>query len=313
MHLQFKESIDAVACKGFEDNSEKIGEGKMRFLGTSAGEGIPNPFCTCKVCENARRVKGKEVRLRSSFMLDETFFIDLGADYVVQAIMQNINLDKAEHVLFTHVHFDHINYTIFWERFCKHAGSSRPMNVYLTEEAYEFLNQFLLVSPVTEGREHYIVPENVIFVQLDFYKTYTIGNYQVTPLRGSHATAFEKNSANYLIERDGFALYYAVDSGYFLQESFQALKGKKLDVFIGECTFPEVDKEVVNKNSGHMDIKMFLRNLEVLYKNETITENTEIYMTHISGSGLTHEEIVKYMQSLDLPYKIHVAYDGMVI
>ena len=43
----------------------------MRFWGTSAGGAIPSPFCRCEVCENARKVGGKEIRLRSAFRIDK--------------------------------------------------------------------------------------------------------------------------------------------------------------------------------------------------------------------------------------------------
>ena len=53
----------------------------MKFLGTGAGEGIPNPFCTCRICEYARKHGGKDIRTRSSFMLDRHTIIDMGADF----------------------------------------------------------------------------------------------------------------------------------------------------------------------------------------------------------------------------------------
>ena len=70
----------------------------MKFLGTSAGEGIPDPFCTCPICENARRVGGKELRTRSSFLLDEETIIDLGADYFAQARDHGLRRrDRVQH------------------------------------------------------------------------------------------------------------------------------------------------------------------------------------------------------------------------
>lgn len=32
---------------------------KIHFLGTAASEGIPNPFCRCEHCQQARIRKGK--------------------------------------------------------------------------------------------------------------------------------------------------------------------------------------------------------------------------------------------------------------
>ena len=36
----------------------------MRFMGTGAGEGVPTPFCRCRVCEHARKVGGKETGIQ---------------------------------------------------------------------------------------------------------------------------------------------------------------------------------------------------------------------------------------------------------
>lgn len=38
---------------------------KIHFLGTAASEGIPNPFCRCAHCQQARILKGKDLRTHS--------------------------------------------------------------------------------------------------------------------------------------------------------------------------------------------------------------------------------------------------------
>ena len=43
---------------------------KLLYLGTAAAEGIPAAFCSCPVCTNARRQKGRELRSRSQVLLD---------------------------------------------------------------------------------------------------------------------------------------------------------------------------------------------------------------------------------------------------
>ena len=62
--------------------------GKMTisFLGTGAAEGIPAPFCRCAACENARKVGGKEVRMRMGVLIDSTLLIDFSPDAFVEAM-----------------------------------------------------------------------------------------------------------------------------------------------------------------------------------------------------------------------------------
>ncbi len=281
----------------------------MKFLGTSAGEGIPDPFCTCPICENARRVGGKELRTRSSFLLDEETIIDLGADYFAQARDHGLRLDKLRTVLLTHTHDDHFNYTFFWERSVKRAGTGEPLTVILSEEGKRYFDEFYVRSPAL-GSERLLSPPNAVLRAVKPGVPFEAGPYRVTPLRGRHSTAFEKNSTNYLVERNGESLYYALDSGYFTEETFEALRGRRLTYFIGECTFP-VDFDYMTRESGHMDKKRFVENLDRLYEIGTIDEKTKIYATHISPFGSTHETLSAFFASLDRPYRAEAAYDGL--
>ena len=44
---------------------------KIKYYGTSAGAGIPEIFCNCRVCNYARENKGKDIRTRSQAVIDE--------------------------------------------------------------------------------------------------------------------------------------------------------------------------------------------------------------------------------------------------
>ena len=52
---------------------------KIKFYGTSAGGGIPEIFCYCRVCEYARQHGGKDIRTRSQAVIDDC----LGMEYPV--------------------------------------------------------------------------------------------------------------------------------------------------------------------------------------------------------------------------------------
>ncbi len=282
----------------------------MIFLGTSAGEGLPNPFCRCRICENARKVGGREIRTRSSFMLDSKTVIDIGADFLTQAFLRGIALDEVENVLFTHMHDDHFNYTFLWERAVRREGGNHPLTVWTSEQGYRFFEELYFTQPALGTKNNC---RDVTFVKMKWGETYTVGDYTVMPLRGHHGTVFEETSTNYLIEKDGRTLYYALDSGYFLEDTFAALEGRKLDTLIMECTFPRRDNPCVQENSGHMDPFMCIKTLDRLNETGAITADTAIYFTHISPYGSTHAELCDYVAALDKPYRITVAYDGLEI
>ncbi|MBE6613188.1 MAG: hypothetical protein E7632_11935 [Ruminococcaceae bacterium] len=286
----------------------------MKFLGTGAGEGTPDPFCTCPVCENARRVGGREVRTRSSFMLSDTMLIDIGADYFAQAVMQGVSFADLEHILITHTHDDHLNYTFLWERLVRRAGAEQTLHVYFTGEAYDYINDFYL-SAKGVGSEKFL--QGVELVRLEHGMTYDIGGWKVTPLRGRHGTAFEKNTANFLMEKGGESLYYALDSGYFLDETFDALAGRRIGTFIMECTNAIIEngaaKQITTFPGGHMDLALCLMTLDRLYESGGITADSRIYLTHISPNRTTHAELCEFLAALDKPYRITAAYDGLEI
>lgn len=284
---------------------------KLRFWGTSAGEGIPDPFCDCRICQNAREKGGRELRLRSSFRIDEENMIDIGADFVGAAQKLGESLSGVKNVLFTHTHDDHFNYSLFWTRSVAKKPLDFPLNVYLTDSAYRVIDELLMNSPLTYGREHFINPKNVNFLKLEFHGEYDIGGLRVIPLRGNHRTCFEKNSANYLITLpNGKTMYYALDTGYYLEETFEALKGKKIDLLINECTYPIIEDDGKNTRE-HSSLHSALRCFERLYSQGTISEKTEIWLSHIGTSGATHAELSEYLSEIGTPYRVSAAYDGL--
>ncbi len=281
---------------------------KMRFWGTSGGEGIPAPFCRCRVCEYAREHGGKDVRTRSSFRVDDTVFIDAGADFVAQSIHYREDVFDLEHILYTHVHHDHCDDYLFWYRMVV-KGDEKPthkLHMYFAPGGK---------AKMEKGLERFkndarCNPDVIELHELAFYKTYQIGKYKVTPLKGNHKTNYEENSANYIIEfPSGKKMYYAVDSGLYVEETFDYLKNVKLDLLIGECTFMTQTPTA----GGHMNLYAEKVTLDRLFEQGTIDKDTRIYLTHICGVHKTHDELVAYWDKLDVPYNISIAYDGLSI
>lgn len=286
----------------------------MRFWGTSAGSSIPSPFCRCNVCENARRVGGKEIRLRSAFRIDKRTMIDIGQDFAAQAARLSDDLYDIENFVITHTHDDHFNYSVFWlRRIAAEKGPEKPVNVYLTDGAYDIIDRFLYCTPALINKDAaYMKSENVVFKKLNFCETKEIGGHSFTPLKGMHRGSCGETAANYLIRlSDGRLMYYALDSGYFREETFEILKSYKLDILIAECTFPSLDGR--DSCDVHMDIPSCIATLDRLYTNGTISDKTDIYLSHIEAKGMNHSELEKYFAALERNYSVKIAYDGLSI
>ena len=52
---------------------------KITYYGTGDGYGIPEPFCSCRLCSYARAHGGKDIRTRSQATVDD-IMIDCSSD-----------------------------------------------------------------------------------------------------------------------------------------------------------------------------------------------------------------------------------------
>ena len=50
----------------------------LLFLGTAAAEGYPGIFCECDNCKEARALGGRNLRLRSSLLVNDDLLLDMG-------------------------------------------------------------------------------------------------------------------------------------------------------------------------------------------------------------------------------------------
>ena len=79
---------------------------RVRMLGTGSADGLPNPFCTCATCEDARATG--RTRASSSALIDDVLLVDPGPNAGAAAGRQGVHLGAVEHVLITHGHPDHL-------------------------------------------------------------------------------------------------------------------------------------------------------------------------------------------------------------
>ncbi|MCL2472043.1 MAG: hypothetical protein FWF26_00035, partial [Treponema sp.] len=82
---------------------------KIQFLGTSAAHSTPLPFCNCKMCTISRKFAGKNLRRRSSALINENLIIDLGPDFMSSSFSLGVDTSKILYWLQTHSHSDHFN------------------------------------------------------------------------------------------------------------------------------------------------------------------------------------------------------------
>jgi len=266
---------------------------KLHFLGTAAAEGWPGLFCRCEFCQKAKQLGGKNIRTRSSVLIDETIKVDFPPDTYYHMLRDQIDMAAVEHLFITHTHTDHLFAADLEKRMPVCAkGVEHPLHIYGHDlTLHHCARELDLKSKLYEL--HLVQPFRT--VQLD-------EETQVTPLLADHDR--KQTCLLYFIERKGKALLYGNDSGWFPDETWAWLEQKSFDAAILDCT-----KGPLPGRRNHMNIEAVLELNELFRQKRMLRENGRIIATHFSHNcGLLHEDLEKEFS----PHGVLVAYDGMV-
>ncbi len=270
---------------------------KVKILGSGASEGIPSVFCHCPVCENARKVGGKEIRRRAGFLLDDTTLIDVSPDTFMNSAM-GLNITALENVLITHTHSDHFDYETLLARSPYNAvgGTVTDLNIYGNERVVEKLENILTSRPV--------IRENTFVHLLKAGEQAKVGKYTVVPFYTKHIPT--ENCLVYLISDGEKYYFHCLDSDFPENEVFEYLRIHKikLSLVILDCTYGDINKEFY----GHMNLRQNVRVKEKLEQIGTIDVSTLVIANHVAHCcGETHETLSKKAAQ----FGIGLGYDGL--
>lgn len=286
------------------------------FLGTGASEGIPAAFCSCSNCERARHRGGKNIRSRSSFLIDEKSIIDFGPDFYWQVTVNGLNMQQLQHIFITHTHEDHLSVPELGTRNSAFPHPEMPVTIYGSEQVVQFIQHMMLQYLPKNLRDQQVhTYSGYRFQTLIPFTEYNIGGMQVIPLPGAHPGIIQgEHSLNYLIrDCNGRRFLYACDTGWYADEVWDYLREKQvqLDYLIIECTYGTYRTCSTGEHPyGHLDYPTLLSMLVAFEKCGCITRKIPVYVTHIchfSADGF--EEMQAYFDSLN--WTIYSAYDGM--
>ena len=215
---------------------------KIKILGSAAAEALPALFCECQLCRNARLHKGKDLRRRCSYLLDNDTLIDFGPDAFYQSNDFNIDLTLIERIIFTHAHEDHLApIELLW----RHAGySAVTKNIDIIGDK--------AVRERIENESHSNYAElHLNDIQIAPNEKVISENTEIFAVRANHAPS--STPLNYVITRGGKTLLIANDTGMWSEESWSQLAayGRKFDIAVIEATMglknPDCD-------SGHLGV-----------------------------------------------------------
>ena len=189
----------------------------VTFLGTAAAEGYPAPFCRCENCEEARRRKGRNLRLRSSVLVDDDLLIDF-SDIIAASSFYGIDLSHVE------THADHLAAEQFFLHAYPFTRTDVPvLGVYGSRETID------LIPARCEALDKCKVELNVVHAGDSWAK----GRYRFHAFRATHGTT---EPLLYAIDDGERSLLYSTDTGRYHPETWAAIKAHTYDVVIMDET-----------------------------------------------------------------------------
>jgi len=273
---------------------------KIKYLGTAATEGIPAPFCDCRICKDARKLGGREIRSRSQALINDKLLIDFNADSFYHAWRFGLDYVRIRHCIITHVHTDHFyppelrnlrpGYTE-WDE------GTPPFTIYGSED----------LLPILESGIFDTTEDHLVYKHFEPYVTYEIEDLKVTPMKAAHGTP---HPYIYIIGHECKTMLYGNDTGYFLPETWDYLIEHKprFDLVSLDCT--EGGYEEIGYNE-HMCFGVNKRVKRDMLALGLVDEKTVFVLHHFSHSG--KNVLYRDMVPLAATENMLVSYDGMEI
>jgi phosphoribosyl 1,2-cyclic phosphate phosphodiesterase len=279
----------------------------IRFLGTSAAEGVPALFCSCDTCRYSREHGGRNVRTRSQALIDGALLIDMGPDALMHTLNLGLDFTRIEHCLITHVHEDHLlrhNFEMRQRGFANLTPDIGPLHVYGSEELYESM-----VSDTDNGGR-VNRDDSVLCHVLEPLTPTVIGGYEVVALPAHHGT---RQPYNYIIRSmtEDKALLYAHDTCLWTDErvwSYFEQAKPHLDLVSMDCTWGNQNRTAL---SHHMSLGQNVQMKDRLLSLGVCDADTVFISNHFSHNG--KDAAYDVFSPIAKEQGILTSYDGMSI
>ena len=281
---------------------------KLRFLGTSAAGGYPNPHCRCENCMAARESGGKSIRMMCSVMIDDDLIIDLGPDVSGACIRFGLDLSSVRWVLQTHSHGDHL--------LPLHASARAASWAAKNAQPLEWFVNSPSIDVIVEGNSKSLpkmsmeidsdVPAQLTLTTISPWQELEFGPYQVLTLPANHASA--PSPMLFAIRKHGRSLLYGSDTSVLPEDFWPCVaeRGRMFDVVV----FDHNDGFMRSHSATHMGSEAVLAAFDRMRELGLVNASTRLLGTHIAHhSSGTHEVISD--RAVALGYDI--AYDGLVV
>ncbi len=273
---------------------------KIKFLGTAAAEGIPALWCECDICRQAKRLKGKDLRKRCSYLIGDDTIVDFGPDAFWQSCEYDIDLLKMKRLIFTHPHADHLNpLDLLWRKTPWFSRVSQPVTIIGSRPVFARIVEFLAADCGILGLEDIQCEMRMT----SHGQTVIDGDMMILSADADHAPGREP--LVHLISRGDKNIFIANDTGFLPEKSWQVFAGRKMDLVAIDTT---CGLKLIDHPYNHQGANSVIRFRDRLLELGCIGCDTPVYANHFShNGGALHEDLCAYLE----PRGIQVAYDGL--
>ena len=281
---------------------------QLTFLGTAAAPSMPIPFCVCEVCSEARRIGGKNLRRRSSLIINDDLLVDIGPDIATASFQHQIPLAGIGICLQTHPHADHLDLEFVLARHTDYgtkvsadlllAGSNDTLHAIdaLVRQQSAYGSIF---EPETQSAL------KLKLLSLTPFQTSTAGEYRIIGYPANHG--IDQGYLLYSIAQGDHAVFYGTDTSVLSDEVWERLQQERTryDVVILDHTYG-IGYE--SRPSDHLASKDVAAHADRFREYGLLKDNGVVYATHLSHEGnLEHDELDEYARGQGY----RVAYDGL--
>ncbi|MBS3105057.1 MBL fold metallo-hydrolase [Candidatus Woesearchaeota archaeon] len=274
---------------------------KIRILGSGAWEGIPAPFCKCKVCELAKEYpNSKDHRTRPEILVEGDkgkFLIEISPDIRLQSA--KFNLPAIRNFLISHWHFDHMyglmdlhawSELVLRRKICLHC--SKDTSKWLNKN-FNHISKKIIIHKPFESFSLY----GIIITAIPVYHMYTKDkNLKEDELNSTFGYILEKNKKKVVFLPD----YYKLPA-----KSLKLCTNADLLIVDGTFLFSEsfpkkFFQKMILTDKDHLHGKDIFALIKLLKPKKTVFHS----ISHLTEKS--HEKLQN-----KLPKSIIVSYDGI--
>lgn len=274
---------------------------QITILGSGGWEGIPSPFCQCRVCQKATEdLTSKDYRTRPEILVEGdggNFLIEISPDIRLQSTRFNLPLIKD--FLVSHWHFDHL-YGILelgaWSKFVM----NKEFNIFCSNKTSDWIEK-------TFGH----IPKNIIIVEP--YKSFDLYGVSVIPIPLYHMKSKDAeveqeqldNTFGYIIQKDNKKIVYLADYYKIPQKTIELIKDADVLIADGTYLFEDLfpDKSTQNELKSDPD---HLHGEEIFSFINTLQIKEVVFFSTTHLTEKTHDELQAMLSA-----NYRVSYDGM--